>query len=85
MSVPQTTTLDHLKKRAENILQHQGIAPSVAETLFYVEVIHYGGLPFEPMTSIPSDLTIKTIRDSRAGKNVMICKDKKDFFEKLKR
>jgi len=82
----QHTIPDQVKDKAESILQQQGFTPAVATTLFYVEVINHGGLPFQPtpLQNVPTDLTLKTLRDSKSGKNVIKAKNKRDFFKKLR-
>ena len=83
----QISLPDHIKKRAEWILEEQGITPAVANSMFYIEIIHCGGLPFHPtpVTHIPNQLTEKTIENSRKGESLVTSKSKSDFFRKLKK
>jgi addiction module RelB/DinJ family antitoxin len=78
-----------LKREAEQILQTQGIKPSQAIILFYMEVKRAGGLPFQltPVHSseIPNAKLAKEIRDARKGKGVQSFANKKDFFDSLRK
>ena len=77
---------EEVKEKAEWILKRQGITPAVATNLFYVEVINHSGLPFKPtpLNKIPSQLTLKTIQESKEGKNIIKVKNKEDLFRQLK-
>lgn len=78
-----------LRRDAEAILKMQGIKPSQAIILFYMEVKRSRGLPFLP--SAVSDLEIpnaglqKDLHEVRSGKGVRTFKGKKDFFASLKK
>ena len=78
-----------LKKEAEAILEMQGIKPSQAIILFYMEVKRFGGLPFHPSPVHPSEIPNaklqKDIRDARRGKGIRTFKSEKEFFDSLRR
>lgn len=70
-----------LKGKAEHIFQQLGLTTTQAITLFYKQVELKKGLPFD--VSIPNKTTIKTFSDTGAGRDLTICKDYDDMFEKL--
>jgi addiction module RelB/DinJ family antitoxin len=61
-----------LRQEAEAILQTQGIKPSQAIILFYMEVKRSRGLPFKPSpvrpSEIPNTRLRKELRDAARGK-----------------
>lgn len=70
-----------LKDRAERILQSLGLSTTQAITLFYRQVELSKGLPFEVV--IPNKTTRKTFEDTDADRNLIMCKDTDDMFQKL--
>ncbi len=78
-----------LQRQAEQILQLQGIKPSQAIILFYMEVKRTGGLPFAPTPvqpeEIPNARLRKALREAAKGIGVKSYKNKKDFFDSLKK
>jgi DNA-damage-inducible protein J len=70
-----------LKERAERVLRDLGLNPTQAITLFYRQVELHQGLPFEVV--VPTDQTRQTFEDTEAGRNLIVCKDVDDMFEKL--
>ena len=70
-----------LKHEVENILSELGLNPTTAINIFYHQVKLQKGLPFS--ISIPNQVTIKTLQDTDAGKNIIQCSDKDDMFNKL--
>jgi DNA-damage-inducible protein J len=70
-----------LKERAERVLRDLGLNPTQAITLFYRQVELHQGLPFELV--VPTDQTRQTFEDTEAGRNLIVCKDVDDMFEKL--
>lgn len=70
-----------LKDKAEQILQNLGLSTTQAITLFYRQVELYKGLPFEVI--IPNKTTHKTFEDTDADRNLIMCKDTDDMFQKL--
>ena len=71
----------NLKHEVEDILSKLGLNPTTAINIFYHQVKLNKGLPFE--VNIPNDITLKTLRDSDEGKNLVHCEDKDDLFDKL--
>lgn len=70
-----------LKGKAENIFQKLGLTTTQAITLFYKQVELKKGLPFD--VAIPNKITRKTFSDTDAGRDLIICTDTDDMFEKL--
>ncbi|MBI5414791.1 type II toxin-antitoxin system RelB/DinJ family antitoxin [Candidatus Peregrinibacteria bacterium] len=73
-----------LQQRAEEILLEQGIKPSQAITIFYTEVTRKRGFPFLP-SEVPNDELKKDLREARKGKGIKKFKNKKVFFDALKK
>ncbi len=70
-----------LKGEVESILKQLGLTTTEAITLFYNQVRLKNGIPFE--LKIPNKVTLKTFKDTDAGKNLVECEDTDDMFEKL--
>jgi DNA-damage-inducible protein J len=70
-----------LKAKAEMVMERLGLSPTQAITLFYRQVELRKGLPFGVV--IPKATTRKTFEDTDAGRNLVVCKDVDDMFEKL--
>lgn len=71
----------HLKEEVEGIFEELGLSITEAITIFYKQVKLNKGLPFE--VRIPNKTTLKTFRDTDAGRNVVRTKDARDMFDKL--
>ncbi len=82
MARVQYTVPEPLKQMAEMLLNEQGIPPRVAMVMFYKEIVHHRGLPFQP-SSVPNKLTAETIQKSDRGEDVVECEDADDMFKKL--
>lgn len=54
-----------LKTQAEEIFSKLGLSPTDAITLFYVQVILHGGLPFP--VRLPNKETIEAMRQAETG------------------
>ncbi|MBI1812586.1 type II toxin-antitoxin system RelB/DinJ family antitoxin [Candidatus Peregrinibacteria bacterium] len=78
-----------LQRQAEQILALQGIKPSQAIILFYMEVKRSGGLPFAPSPvqpeEIPNARLRRDLREAARGIGVRTYKGKKEFFDSLKK
>ena len=70
-----------LKKEVEQIFERLGLSADEAISLFYHHVKLYRGLPFN--VRVPNRATIKTFKDTDAGKNLIRCKDADDMFRRL--
>jgi DNA-damage-inducible protein J len=70
-----------LKHEVESILSELGLTPTTAINIFYRQVKLQKGLPFN--VSIPNQITLKTFKDTDAGKNIIQCENKEDMFSKL--
>jgi DNA-damage-inducible protein J len=71
---------DGLKKQAENIFSELGLSMSAATTVFYKQVVRYGGIPFElrvndPFYSAENQAHLqKAIANYNSGKSKPILK-----------
>lgn len=74
-------TDEDLKADAEVILKRLGLNISEAINIFLNQVILYKGLPFE--VRIPNKTTLKTLKKTDEGKELIACKDADDMFRKL--
>ena len=70
-----------LKDHAEEIFQHLGLSVTQAITMFYKQVEMRNGLPFNVV--IPSRETSKTFEATDSDRDLVICKDADDMFNKL--
>jgi len=70
-----------LKEEVEVILKDLGISTTEAINIFFRQVKLRKGLPFA--VEIPNETTLKTFRDSEAGKGLVECRDADDMFGKL--
>jgi DNA-damage-inducible protein J len=70
-----------LKEEVEGILKKLGLSTTEAINIFFHQVKMRKGLPFP--VEIPNDETLKTFRDSEAGKRLVKCKDADDMFRKM--
>lgn len=80
---PSETWIDaRLKKaHAEIILRELGLSSTEAVTLFYRQITLSNGLPFE--VKIPNEVTLKTIQETDAGKNIIPSESTQDLFDQL--
>ncbi|GHV87276.1 DNA-damage-inducible protein J [Spirochaetia bacterium] len=71
---------DGLKKQAESIFSELGLSMSAATTVFYKQVVRYGGIPFElrvndPFYSAENQARLqKTIDNYYSGKSKPVIK-----------
>ena len=70
-----------LKNKVDIILHDLGLTISEAISLYLSQIKLHKGIPFA--IEIPNKETKKAIHDAQNGKNVTICKDSKDMFQKL--
>jgi len=70
-----------LKKDVESILGRLGINTTQAISLFFHQIALRKGLPFDVM--IPNEETRKVFEETDDGKNLVVCKDADDMFNKL--
>ena len=70
-----------LKNKAEHIFRKLGLTTTQALTLFYKQVELRKGLPFD--VAIPNETTRRTLADTDSGRNLVLCEDADDMFEKL--
>ena len=70
-----------LKSKVDHIFEVLGLSPTEAITLFYKQVELNNGLPFE--VKVPNKQTQKTLRDSKAGKNIKKFKSTRELYADL--
>jgi DNA-damage-inducible protein J len=70
-----------LKNEVENILGRLGLTASEAIHLLYRQIKLQGGLPFD--VRIPNELTRRTLRASKAGRQVKRFSSKKELYADL--
>ncbi len=70
-----------LKGKVEYIFKELGLTTTQAITLFYKQVELKKGLPFD--IAIPNETTRKTLSYTDAARDIVICKDADDMFNKL--
>ena len=70
-----------LKQNAEGIFGRLGVSTTQAIAIFYKQVILRQGLPFN--VAIPNETTRRTFEAAEAGRDVILCKNVEDMFEKL--
>ncbi len=70
-----------LKSEAENCFRKLGLSTTQAIVLFYRQVKLRKGLPFNVV--IPDKTTCQTFEDTDKGRDLIVCKDADDMFEKL--
>jgi len=85
-AMPKTSTVHariepDLKNEAEELFRELGLSATQAITLFYKQVQMRKGLPFDVI--LPNKATRKTFEDTDAGRNLTVCQDVNDMFNKL--
>ena len=70
-----------LKQHAETVFHRLGLNATQAITMFYKQVELRKGLPFD--VAIPTSTTDQTFRVTDEGKDLVLCKDADDMFNKL--
>jgi DNA-damage-inducible protein J len=70
-----------LKKHAEKIFQNLGLSVTQAITLFYKQVEIRNGLPFNVV--IPTSETLRAFKTTDTEKDLVVCTDSDDMFNKL--
>jgi DNA-damage-inducible protein J len=70
-----------LKNHAENVFRRLGLNATQAITIFYKQVELRDGLPFN--LAIPTSTTNRTFDATDTGRDLIICKNADDMFEKL--
>ncbi len=78
-----------LKSEVEEVFKKLGLSTTEAIVLFFHQVRLHKGLPFEvkiPLEAkIPNETTLKTFRDTDAGKNLVEYDSLDEMFADLKR
>ncbi len=68
-----------IKEQAEGILLRLGLSPTEAIRMFYTQIALRNGLPFD--VSIPNEVTIKALEDSRKGRDLERFETTEKLFE----
>ena len=84
--MPKTSTVHariepDLKNETEELFHKLGLSVTQAITLFYKQVQMRKGLPFDVI--IPNEATRRTFEDTEADRNLIVCEDADDMFNKL--
>jgi len=72
----------NLKEKAEIVFNELGITPSQVITMLYKQVSRKHSIPLD--LYLPNKETVRAIEEARKGKDVTVCKDANDLFDKLK-
>ena len=70
-----------LKDEVETILGELHLTISDAINLFMAQIKLKKGIPFD--VRVPNKKTLKTFKDTDAGRNLIRCSDAQDMFKKL--
>mgnify|MGYP006289617409 FL=1 len=70
-----------LKGHAESIFRRLGLNATQAITMFYRQVELRDGLPFDVV--VPAATTKRAFDASEAGRDLVVCEDADDMFQKL--
>ena len=70
-----------LKSSAESIFHRLGLNATQAITMFYRQVELRGGLPFDVV--VPSEATRRVFESTDAGRDLVVCENAEEMFEKL--
>jgi DNA-damage-inducible protein J len=70
-----------LKTDVEAVFNRLGLSSSEAINMFYAQVSLRRGLPFDVV--IPNKTTLRTLKKTEEGKEIVRTRSKKEFFEKL--
>lgn len=70
-----------LKDRAEEVFHRLGLNATQAITIFYKQVELHKGLPFD--VAIPTTTTQRTLKATDQERDLVLCKDADDMFDKL--
>lgn len=70
-----------LKDRAEAVFRRLGLNATQAITLFYKQVELREGLPFDVV--VPNSTTKRTMEKTDSGRDIIVCEDADDMFDKL--
>lgn len=71
-----------LKAHVNELLREMGVSPTQVVTMLYKSIERDGALPFDVYTT-PNKETVRAIKEARAGKGLVVCKDAADMFDKL--
>ena len=74
-------TTNELKTEVNSIFKALGLNETEAINLFYNQVRINRGLPFD--VRLPNKATMRTFKNTDAGKDLVECKDTDDMFKKL--
>ena len=70
-----------IKREAQRILSRLHISMSEAIAVYLTQITLHKGIPFD--IKIPNDLTAKTLKESKQGKNLHRVDNVNDLFKEL--
>ena len=70
-----------LKNEVESILEELHLTMSDAINLFMAQIKLKKGIPFD--VRVPNKKTLRTFKDTDAGRNLVRCTDAQDMFKRL--
>ena len=70
-----------LKTQAELVFHRLGLNATQAITMFYKQAQLRDGIPFDVV--LPTTTTKRTFESSEAGRDLIVCEDAEDMFQKL--
>jgi DNA-damage-inducible protein J len=70
-----------LKNEVDTVLSRLGLTMSEAIALYLAQIKLNSGIPFD--IKIPNKITARAIREARAKKGVIVCKNAKEMYKKL--
>ena len=89
MPTISTRIKSDLKSEVEEVFKRLGLSTTEAIVLFFHQVRLHKGLPFEikiPLDAkIPNETTLKTFRDTDAGKNLIEYNSLDEMFTDLRK
>lgn len=71
-----------LKRRAERVFAGIGVSASQAITMFYQQVVHQRGLPFD--VSIPNATTVAALREAEMGGGEIVAGSTESIFDDIR-
>jgi len=71
-----------LKIHVDNVLKQIGVTPTQVITMLYKLIEREKRIPFD-LYATPNRATARAIKEARAGKGLIECKDADDMFDKL--
>ena len=71
-----------LKMHVESVFKKIGVTPTQVITMLYKIIEREKRIPFD-LYATPNRETVRAIKEARAGKGLVVCKNADDMFDKL--